>query len=71
MFRFVADDMLMKDDHEGRKEQDILYQLLENAKKSERKKKRKSTDRIRASTDSNPSPVPSETSPENKVILFN
>lgn len=71
--RFVADDMLMKDDQDGRKEQDILYQLLENAKrneKNERKKKRKSTDRIRASTDSNPSPVPSETSPETKVSFY-
>jgi len=64
---YVADDMLMKDNAEGRNEQNVLYQLLESAKKMERKKKRKSTDlRIRASTDSNPSPIPSETSPETK-----
>ena len=62
----------MKDNAEGRNEQNVLYQLLESAKKMERKKKRKSTDlRIRASTDSNPSPIPSETSPETKVGKLN
>ena len=71
-FSYVADDMLMKDNAEGRNEQNVLYQLLESAKKMERKKKRKSTDlRIRASTDSNPSPIPSETSPETKVGKLN
>jgi len=64
--RYVADDMLLKDDKEGRKEQTALYELLQSTRKTERKKKRKSTDKIRLSTDSRASPLPSESSPEGK-----
>jgi len=64
--RHVADDMLLRDDKEGRKEQNALYELLQTARKTERKKKRKSMDKIRLSTDSRSSPLPSECSPEGK-----
>eukprot|EP00088_Acartia_fossae_P005652 TRINITY_DN12552_c0_g1_i1.p1 TRINITY_DN12552_c0_g1~~TRINITY_DN12552_c0_g1_i1.p1 ORF type:complete len:521 (+),score=99.68 TRINITY_DN12552_c0_g1_i1:36-1598(+) len=61
--RFVATDMLLKDNEVNRKEQERLYHLTEDHKRSqEKKRKRKSTDRNRTSIDSNPSPVPSDSS---------
>jgi len=64
--RYVADDMLMKDNPANRAFQRNLYEQTEDFKsKMERKKKnRKSMDKARLSFDSNPSPVPSENTSE-------
>jgi len=65
--RYVADDMLLKDNDAGRKEQKHLYEQTEDYRlRAERKKKRKSSDKTRVSLDSNTSPVPSE-SPDFRI----
>ena len=59
----MALDMLLKDNEANRKEQMILFEQTEEYRlRMERKKKRKSTDKTRTSLDSNPSPVPSDSS---------
>ncbi|XP_023333669.1 male-specific lethal 3 homolog [Eurytemora carolleeae] len=69
--RFVADDMLLKDNEDTRKEQRLLYEETEEFKmRKDKSRKRKSTDKTRASLDSNPiSPVPSDTSSEFKYQM--
>lgn len=61
--RLMAIDMILKDNEGNRKEQMILYEQTDEYRaRMLKKKKRKSTEKPRTSLDSNPSPVPSDTS---------